>query len=87
MIRLRFFLAALFCLAAPLAHAAGFQLIEVPADGSRPALKGGIWPMRSSCSESVLSLYPAVIWLCLLNRLSADSDQNSARHRAVAQRG
>lgn len=43
MIRLRFFLAALFCLAAQLAHAAGFQLIEVPADGPLPALKGGIW--------------------------------------------
>ncbi|MGV1764986.1 alpha/beta hydrolase family protein [Rhizobium rhizogenes] len=43
MIRLRFFLAALFCLAAPLAHAAGFQLIEIPADGPLPALKGGIW--------------------------------------------
>ncbi|MGO4569572.1 alpha/beta hydrolase family protein [Rhizobium sp. 2YAF20] len=52
MIRLSFILAALLCLTASLAHAAGFQLIDVPADGPHPALKGGIWyPCAQPTSE------------------------------------
>src|SRR5450830_112071 len=43
MIRWSVILAPLLCLTASLVHAAGFQLIEVPADGPLPALKGGIW--------------------------------------------
>ena len=39
----RFALASLLCLAASLAQAAGFQRIEVPANGALPPLKGAIW--------------------------------------------
>ena len=40
---IRFALASLLCLAASLAQAAGFQRIEVPANGALPPLKGAIW--------------------------------------------
>lgn len=43
MTRLAFILAASLCLATSLAHAAGFQPIEVPGDGPLPAIKGGVW--------------------------------------------
>ncbi|MGY5804721.1 alpha/beta hydrolase family protein [Rhizobium sp. LEGMi12c] len=43
MIRLDFILVVSLCLATPLAHAAGFQQIEVPGDGALPAIKGGVW--------------------------------------------
>jgi predicted dienelactone hydrolase len=43
MIRLGFILAAALCLATSVAHAAGFQPIEVPGDSSLPAIKGAIW--------------------------------------------
>ncbi|HEX8047981.1 alpha/beta hydrolase family protein [Rhizobium sp.] len=43
MTRLGFILAASLCLATSLAHAAGFQPIEMPGDGSLPAIKGGVW--------------------------------------------
>jgi predicted dienelactone hydrolase len=35
--------AAILCLAVSLAHAAGFQRIEVPANGSLQPLKGAVW--------------------------------------------
>jgi hypothetical protein len=40
---IRFALASLLCLAASLAQAAGFQRIEVTANGALPPLKGAIW--------------------------------------------
>lgn len=40
---LKFFLAATFCLTAIFARAAGFRLLEIPADHDGPALKGAIW--------------------------------------------
>ena len=43
MMRFRLISAAMFCLAAASAHAAGFQRIEVPANGSLPPLKGAVW--------------------------------------------
>ena len=43
MIRLSFILAVFLCFTTSPAHAAGFQFIEVPADGPLPALKGGVW--------------------------------------------
>ena len=43
MIRLSFILAVFLCFTTSLAHAAGFQFIEVPADGPLPALSGGVW--------------------------------------------
>lgn len=42
MIRLRFLFAAL-CLSTSLAHAAGFQFIEIPGNGSLQPLKGAVW--------------------------------------------
>lgn len=42
MIRFSFLFAAL-CLAASLAHAAGFRFIEIPGSGSLPPLKGAVW--------------------------------------------
>lgn len=43
MIRFGLALTAALCLATSLAHAAGFQLIEVPASGSLQPLKGAVW--------------------------------------------
>lgn len=43
----RSLLPAALCCAATLAHAAGFALIEVPADKDGPALRGAVW---SPCS-------------------------------------
>ena len=43
MIRLSFILAVFLCFTTSLAHAAGFQFIEAPADGPLPALSGGVW--------------------------------------------
>jgi predicted dienelactone hydrolase len=40
---LRVALAIALCLVTSLAHAAGFQLIEIPPTGSRQALKGAVW--------------------------------------------
>ena len=40
---LKFFLAVAFSFTTILAHAAGFQLIEIPADHDSPALKGAVW--------------------------------------------
>jgi predicted dienelactone hydrolase len=40
---LRLFLVTLMCLAATAAEAAGFGLIDVPADSEGPALKGAVW--------------------------------------------
>lgn len=39
----KLFAVVAFCLTAPLAHAAGFRFIEVPADAAGPVLKGAIW--------------------------------------------
>jgi len=47
----RFALAVLMDLAASLAHAAGFQLTEVPGDGSRPPVSGGLVSMRSAAGR------------------------------------
>ncbi len=60
MIRIRFALAAIVGLAASLAHAAGFQRIEVPASGVLPLLKGAVW---YPCAEptSDLKLGPFVL--------------------------
>jgi predicted dienelactone hydrolase len=38
-----FFTVIAVCLAGPMAEAAGFRFIEVPADASGPALKGAVW--------------------------------------------
>jgi predicted dienelactone hydrolase len=35
--------ALLFCVASPLAHAAGFQFIDIPADRDDPAIHGAMW--------------------------------------------
>jgi predicted dienelactone hydrolase len=43
MTRLSFILTALLCLATSLAHAAGFQFIEVPGSGALQPLKGAVW--------------------------------------------
>ena len=43
MLRLKLALVVLFCCIASLGHAAGLQLIEVPADAGGPALKGAVW--------------------------------------------
>ncbi|WP_271023788.1 dienelactone hydrolase [Rhizobium sp. RCAM05973] len=43
MIRLSFILAVFLCFTTSLAHAAGFQFIQIPADGRLPALSGGAW--------------------------------------------
>jgi predicted dienelactone hydrolase len=52
MIRFSFTLAAALCLTASLAHAAGFQLIEVPASGPLQPLKGAVWyPCAQPASE------------------------------------
>ncbi len=40
---IRFAYAAILSLMASLAHAAGFQRIEIPASGSLPPLKGAVW--------------------------------------------
>lgn len=37
------FISAAFCLGTSLAHAAGFQFIEIPGDGSLQPLKGAAW--------------------------------------------
>jgi predicted dienelactone hydrolase len=60
MVRIRFALAAIVGLAASLAHAAGFQRIEVPASGVLPLLKGAVW---YPCAEptSDLKLGPFVL--------------------------
>jgi predicted dienelactone hydrolase len=42
-------LAILCCLAAAPAQAAGFQLIDIPAEGDQPALHGAIW---SPCTQA-----------------------------------
>jgi len=47
---LKFTLISAFCLMATLAHAAGFRLIEVPAEASLPAIQAAVW---SPCSEPV----------------------------------
>jgi predicted dienelactone hydrolase len=45
----------LFCLSAANAHAAGFRMIEVPADGDNPAITGAIWyPCSQAPGEVVL---------------------------------
>ncbi len=49
MMRFRLTSAAMLCLAASLAHAAGFQRIEIPANGSLQPLKGAVW---YPCAES-----------------------------------
>ena len=52
MTRLGFIFAASAYLATSLAHAAGFQSIEVPSDGSLPAIEGGVWyPCAQPVSE------------------------------------
>lgn len=52
MIRLSIILAAALCLATSLAHAAGLQLIEVPASGPLQLLKGAVWyPCAQPASE------------------------------------
>ncbi|MFK0164448.1 alpha/beta hydrolase family protein [Rhizobium sp. NPDC090279] len=43
MIRLGFIFAASLYLSSSLADAAGFQRIEIPGDGTLPAIKGGVW--------------------------------------------
>ncbi|MBB3452122.1 putative dienelactone hydrolase [Rhizobium sp. BK313] len=43
MSRLSFILTALLCLATSLAHAAGFQFIDVPGSGALQPLKGAVW--------------------------------------------
>lgn len=35
--------AIIFCVAATVAHAAGFRTIDISADGSNPAIKGAVW--------------------------------------------
>ncbi|AYG59840.1 alpha/beta hydrolase family protein [Rhizobium jaguaris] len=52
MTRLSFILAAFLCLAASLAHAAGFQFIEVPGSGPLQPLEGAVWyPCAQSANE------------------------------------
>jgi len=54
----RFALAVLMDLAASLAHAAGFQLTEVPGDGSRPPVRGAVWyPCARPPAEARLGPY------------------------------
>ena len=60
MIRLSFILAVFLCFTTSLVHAAGFQIIEVPADGPLTAPKGGIWsPCTRPASE--VKLGPVVM--------------------------
>ena len=60
MIRLSFILAVFLCFTTSLAHAVGFQFIEVPADGLLTALKVGIWsPCTRPASE--VKLGPVVM--------------------------
>jgi predicted dienelactone hydrolase len=55
MIRFGFILVAALCLAGSLAHAAGFQLIEVPASEPFQLLKGAVWyPCSQPASEAKL---------------------------------
>ncbi len=60
MIGMRFVLAAFLVLTSSLAHGAGFQRIDVPADGVQPPLKGAVW---YPCAEptSDLKLGPFVL--------------------------
>ena len=55
-----FFVAALMCLAAGLAHAAGLQLITVEADKSGSVAAGAVW---YPCSEPTMNLQFGLVWL------------------------
>jgi hypothetical protein len=46
---------AVLCLAATLAQAAGFRLIEVPADADGPVLKGAMWYPRPEAAVLILT--------------------------------
>lgn len=52
--RFKFTLAAAFCFAATLAHAAGLQFIDVPADAEVPALTGVVWTPCATAAQQVL---------------------------------
>ena len=54
----KFFVAVALYLTAPMAQAAGFRLIEVPADADGPALKGAMWhPCADPPGEITLGPY------------------------------
>ena len=55
-----FFVAALMCLTASLAHAAGLQLITVEADKSGSVAAGAVW---YPCSEPTMNLQFGLVWL------------------------
>lgn len=50
----KFTLAAAFYFAAALAHAAGLQFIDVPADAEGPALAGVVWTPCAAAAQDVL---------------------------------
>ncbi len=55
---LRLLFLAAFCLSATFAQAAGFSVIEIPADPEGPALRGAVWtPCAAPASEIKLGLY------------------------------
>jgi predicted dienelactone hydrolase len=52
--RFKFTLAAALCFATTLAHAAGLQFIDVPADAEGPALTGVVWTLCATAAQEVL---------------------------------